>query len=94
MCRISWSAGIGIARAVSITRSTSMVVTSLSLMATMPFELKLRMWLPAMPVVTILDLAVGHQLDFLEHARIVATVSSMLTTTPSSGRASPASPCR
>jgi len=50
MCRISWSAGMGMARAVSITRSRSMVFTSLSLMATMPLELKLLMWLPAMPV--------------------------------------------
>ena len=38
------------ARAVSITRSTSDWFTSLSLIATMPCELKLLMWLPAMPV--------------------------------------------
>jgi hypothetical protein len=38
------------ARAVSMTRSTSLWVTSLSLIATMPLELKLLMWLPAMPV--------------------------------------------
>ena len=38
------------ARAVSMTRSTSIGETSLSLIATMPFELKLLMWLPAMPV--------------------------------------------
>jgi len=50
MCRICWSEGIGMARAVSMTRSTSIGATSLSLIATMPFELKLLMWLPAMPV--------------------------------------------
>ena len=37
------------ARAVSIARSTSSTPTSRSLTATMPVELKLRMWLPAMP---------------------------------------------
>jgi hypothetical protein len=39
--------------AVSVTRSTSASVTSLSLIATMPIELKLRMWLPAIPVTTV-----------------------------------------
>ena len=37
------------ARAASMTRSTSAPVTSLSRMATMPCELRLRIWLPAMP---------------------------------------------
>src|SRR3954462_3528653 len=37
------------ARAVSIARSTSSALTSRSLIATIPVELKLRMWLPAMP---------------------------------------------
>ncbi len=41
---------IDTARAVSITRSMSACATSLSLTATMPWELKLRIWLPAMPV--------------------------------------------
>ena len=38
------------ALAVSMTRATSVAVTSLSFTATMPLELKLRIWLPAMPV--------------------------------------------
>ena len=50
MCRICWSFGIAIAFAVSTTRSMSACVTSFSLIATMPLELRLRMWLPAMPV--------------------------------------------
>ena len=41
---------IGIALAVSITRSTSCWLTSRSLIGTMPRELMLLMWLPAMPV--------------------------------------------
>ena len=40
------------ARAVSTTRATSAGVTSLSLTATMPLELRPRMWLPVMPVLT------------------------------------------
>ena len=36
--------------AVSMTRDTSAALTSLSLIATMPLELKLRIWLPAIPV--------------------------------------------
>jgi len=50
ICRICCSAGIGIARATSITRSTSSGETSFSLIATVPLELKLLMWLPASPV--------------------------------------------
>jgi len=41
--------GMFTARAVSSARSTSSAVTSRSLIATMPVELKLRIWLPAMP---------------------------------------------
>jgi hypothetical protein len=37
------------------------------LTATIPVELKLRMWLPAMPVKTRW-ICVGHQLGFLERA--------------------------
>ena len=48
-CRIRWSAGIATALAASITRATSAGVTSFSLIATMPCELMLRMWLPAIP---------------------------------------------
>ena len=47
---ICWSVGMFTALAVSITRAMSASVTSLSLIATMPLELKLRMWLPAIPV--------------------------------------------
>jgi hypothetical protein len=45
-----------IALAVSITRATSVCVTSFSLIATMPLELKLRIWLPAIPVNTFVIL--------------------------------------
>ena len=48
-CRICWSVGMLTARAVSMARSTSITPTSRSFTATMPVELKLRMWLPAMP---------------------------------------------
>ena len=48
-CRIFWSAATGTARAASSTRSTSPSETSLSLIATVPSELRLRMWLPEMP---------------------------------------------
>ena len=53
VCSICWSVGMLTALAVSITRATSVAVTSLSLIATMPLELKLRIWLPAMPVIHV-----------------------------------------
>src|SRR3569833_1339972 len=71
------------ARAVSTTRSTSIWLISLSLMANMPCELKLLMWLPAMPVYTsrILQSAISSasssarrmraHADDLEHALVV-----------------------
>src|SRR6202167_2502623 len=81
-CRIFWSAGIATALAASITRSTSPGPTSLSLIATMPCELRLRTWLPAIPAYT----------EWISHpamssasstARwIDCTVDSMFTTTP------------
>ena len=49
MCRTFWSAEIGTARAASITRSMSPVLTSPSRIATIPWELRLRMWPPATP---------------------------------------------
>ena len=49
VCSNCWSVGMLTALAVSITRATSVAVTSLSLMATMPLELNERIWLPAMP---------------------------------------------
>ena len=80
--RICWSVGMLTARAVSTTRSTSIWLISLSLMANMPCELKLLMWLPAMPVYTsrILQSAISSASS---SARWMAlTVASMLTTTP------------
>ena len=81
-CRICWSVGMFTARAVSIARSTSSALTSRSLIATMPVELKLRMWLPAMPTKAeaILQSAISSASS---SARWIApTVASMLTTTP------------
>src|SRR5258706_1840854 len=81
-CRICWSVGMLTARAVSSARSTSSAVTSRSLIATMPVELKLRMWLPAMPTKAeaILQSAISSASS---SARCTAaTVASMLTTTP------------
>jgi hypothetical protein len=40
-CSTRWSAGIATARAASMTRSTSLAVTSLSRIATMPCEFRL-----------------------------------------------------
>ncbi len=81
-CRICWSVGMFTARAVSRARSTSSAVTSRSLIATMPVELKLRMWLPAIPTnaEAILQSAISSASS---RARwIAATVASMFTTTP------------
>jgi len=74
--------GMLTARAVSITRSTSIWLISLSLIATMPCELKLRMWLPRCGV-DLADLAVRHQLGLLQRALDgVDGGCSILTTTP------------
>jgi hypothetical protein len=81
-CRICWSVGMLTARAVSIALSTSGAETSRSLIATMPVELKLRMWLPAMPTkaAPILRSAISSASS---RARWMApTVASMFTTTP------------
>src|SRR6266404_4297371 len=82
MCSTCWSVGIGIAFAVSITRSTSCCVTSRSLIATMPRELMLLMWLPAMPVKTSLILQSAISSASSSARWIALTVASMLTTTP------------
>src|SRR5688572_19002582 len=81
-CRIFWSAGIGTACAASMTRATSPPATSLSLIATMPCELRLRTWLPAMPVKTerISTPAISSASSTARW--IDCTVESMLTTTP------------
>src|SRR5260221_4437979 len=70
------------ARAVSIARSTSSALTSRSLIATMPVELKLLMWLPAMPTKAepILQSAMSSASSSARW--IAATVASMFTTTP------------
>jgi hypothetical protein len=81
-CRICWSVGMATALAVSMTRATSASVTSLSLMATMPMELKLRMWLPAMPVTTCWILLPEVISASSRAAWMEATVFSMSTTTP------------
>ena len=82
MCRICWSVGMLTALAVSITRSTSSCPTSRSLIATMPCELKLRMWLPAMPVKTSLILQSAISSASSSARWMAPTVDSMFTTTP------------
>src|SRR5690349_14998395 len=81
-CRICWSVGMLTARAVSIARSTSIELTSLSFTATMPVELKLRMWLPAMPVKAEAILQSAMSSASSSARWIAATVASMFTTTP------------
>jgi hypothetical protein len=71
-----------IAFAVSITRATSACVTSFSLIATMPLELKLRMWLPAIPVKTFVILQSAISSASSSARWIDCTVASMFTTTP------------
>src|SRR6266403_2988487 len=70
------------ALAASITRSTSPCTTSLSLMATMPCELRLRTWLPAMPAYTewISQPAINSASSTARW--MDCTVDSILTTTP------------
>src|SRR5512134_2973213 len=68
--------------AVSITRVTSAAATSRSLIATMPLELKLLMWLPAIPVNTSLIWQAAISSASSSARRIDCTVDSMLTTTP------------
>ncbi|CFW31375.1 Uncharacterised protein [Bordetella pertussis] len=81
-CSTCWSVGMFTALAVSITRATSVAVTSLSLTATMPLELKLRIWLPAMPAYTsrILQSAISSASSRARWMEL--TVVSILTTTP------------
>src|SRR5580765_864510 len=81
-CRICWSVGMLTARAVSIARSTSSALTSRSLIATIPVELKLRMWLPAMPTNAELILQSAISSASSSARWIAATVASMFTTTP------------
>src|SRR6185503_19227550 len=65
-----------------MTCSTSLCVTSLSRMATMPWELRLRTWLPAIPANTewISQPAISSASSTARW--IDCTVDSMLTTTP------------
>src|SRR5450830_30517 len=82
VCSNCWSVGMLTALAVSITRETSAALTSLSLIATMPLELKLRMWLPAIPVYTLRILQSAINSASSSARWIDSTVASMLTTTP------------
>src|SRR5689334_10042192 len=82
MCRTCWSFGIAIAFAVSTTRSMSAWVTSFSLIATMPLELRLLMWLPAMPVTTSLIRQSAISSASSSTRWIDPIVASMFTTTP------------
>src|SRR6202163_2447077 len=70
------------ALAASITRSTSPCTTSLSLMATMPCELRLRTWLPAMPAYTEWISQPASSSASSPARWMDCTVDSMLTTTP------------
>src|SRR5918996_4575957 len=81
-CRICWSVGMLTARAVSRARSTSSVLTSRSFTATMPVELKLRMWLPAIPTNAEAILQSAMSSASSSARWIAATVASMVTTTP------------
>ena len=82
ICRICWSDGKDMARAVSITRSTSELVTSASLIFTMPCEFRLLMWLPAMPVNTLVILQSAISSASSSARWMAWTVESILTTTP------------
>src|SRR6056297_622881 len=82
MCRIFWSAGMATVRAASMTRSTAPGVTSRSRMATMPCELRLRTWLPAIPAYTS-EISQPAISSASSTARCIdSTVDSILTTTP------------
>ena len=67
-CRICWSVGMFTARAVSIARSTSSALTSRSLIATMPVRVEAADVAAGDAGERRGDLAVGHQLGFLERA--------------------------
>ncbi len=81
-CITLWSAGIATACAASITRSTSPALTSLSRIATMPCEFRLRTWLPAIPVSTALISQPAMSSASSIARWIDCTVDSMFTTTP------------
>src|SRR5215831_2347013 len=82
MCQICWSFWMAIALAVSTTRSMSACVTSFSLIATMPLELRLRMCPPAIPVYTSVIEQSAISSASSSTRWIEAMVASMLTTTP------------
>src|SRR5450830_1425825 len=65
-----------------MTRATSVAVTSFSLIATMPLELELRIWLPAIPAYTLRILQSAISSASSSARWIDSTVASMLTTTP------------
>ena len=82
VCSSCWSVGMLTALAVSITRATSVPVTSLSLIATIPLELNERIWLPAIPAYTLRILQSAISSASSSARWIDSTVASMLTTTP------------
>ena len=77
-----WSLLMLMALAVSTTRATSAEVTSLSFTATMPLELRPRMWLPVMPVYTRWILQSAISSASFSACWMLCTVASMFTTTP------------
>ena len=85
-CSRMWSTccsiGMFTARAVSMTRSMSYCDTSLSLIATMPCELKLLMWLPAIPVITSRIFTSAMSSASSSERWMAVTVDSMFTTVP------------
>src|SRR5690606_33820515 len=82
VCSTRWSAGMATAWAASSTRSRSALLTSRSRMATMPWEFRLRMWLPARPTKAewIRQPAISWASSTARW--IDCTVDSILTTTP------------
>src|SRR5208282_3113525 len=81
-CRMRWSAGMATALAASMTCSTSLWATSRSRIATTPCELRLRIWLPAMPANTALISQPAISSASSTARWIDWTVDSILTTTP------------
>ena len=77
-----WSVLMLMARAVSSTLATSVGDTSRSRTATMPTELRPRIWLPVMPVMTRVILQAAIISASRTACWMLCTQASMLTTTP------------
>ena len=82
ICSRRWSVLMLIARAVSSTLATSVGLTSRSRTATMPTELRPRIWLPVIPVVTWVILQAAIISASRTACWMLCTQPSMLTTTP------------